>query len=243
MGDVAELVGDDRAQLGPLGLGAAGCRRGRPAWSEPIPSTYAFSEVDPAAGVDPVDLADLDPGLAAELEHVGARLAALRQRLELVEDRRQHHRRDPDEDDGEPGGQRRRRASTSARGKRRTSAISSAAPPAVSSAVIPADAGDVPEPGAERLGREADVDRALVRDQAQRQGDRGGQQRRRAAPAAAAPSSGRAASRSSRRRSGAGRPSASADEHRALDREPADQQRPLPSAVVVRRARARRALK
>ena len=40
----------------------------------------------------------------------------------------------------------------------------------------PGRPGDVPEPGAERLGREAGVDRALVRDQAQRQGDRGGQQ-------------------------------------------------------------------
>ena len=74
----------------------------------------------------------------------------------------------------------------------------------------PGRAGDVPRPRGEALGREPDVDGALVGGDARSAASRRASAAAIAAPAAAAPSSGRPASRSSRRRSARGRPSATA---------------------------------
>ena len=172
MGDVAELVGDDRAQLGPRGaveqvvveddaLGRADAvdvgvergrpggwrRRGRPRRCRPRPRGRARARRR-APGCP--------SGSGSNLLKIGARTTGAIQTKTTASP----------VTTAAPG-------ATSARGKRRTRASSSAAPPAVSTAVIPARAGDVPEPRAQRLGREPDVDRALVRDQAHRQrGDR-----------------------------------------------------------------------
>ena len=126
-------------------------------------------------------------------------------------------------------------AATSARGKRRTRAISSSAPPAVSSAVIAGRPGDVPQPRAERLGREADVDGALVRDQRERQGrdrerDRDRRARRGAHPGPAARRGARAGAVAARRAAERER-----DQHGGLDREAADHQ------PALRRRGSRRA--
>ena len=96
---VAELVGDDEAQLVARevldqrvvehdALGLAEARDVRVGGGRA------------AAGVGLVDLADVDARLARELEHVGAHLAR-RQRRELVEQRVEHDRAGVDRDHAE----------------------------------------------------------------------------------------------------------------------------------------------
>ena len=85
----------------------------------------------------PVDLADVDPGAASQLEHLGAARLPVGKRLELVEERREDHRR-------EPGGRRSRYAVTTgrpgqppaAREAARRARSGAAAPPAARTAAI-----------------------------------------------------------------------------------------------------------
>ena len=192
----------------------------------------------PAARIDAVDLADVDPCLAPEREHVGARPARCRQRLELVEDRRQDHRRDPGEDGGEHG-----------------HGGGAGNPPTAREATDEGDqkrgpggrdrdrdrgrAAEVPDPGAERLRGDPDVDRTLVRRDPERQrrdggqhgdprpGERGAAQRASGEPVEPAPQHRRPTERDR-------------DQDDVLDGEPAGQQPQLTVAVAGARARSRR---
>ena len=199
-----------------------------------------------AAGVDAVDLADLDPARSAELEHVRARAARLGQRLEVVEDRREHDRREPGEDGREPATtaalpgihqrareaahQREQQRPRRPRSARRVIAGRARRRPRATS---PSDWVERPTSTARSCGDRAE---SAASTTAISSGDR-------RAPAAAAPSSGRAPSRSSAPAHARRAPERERDQHRALDREAAEHEPALAVAVVLARARARSALK
>ena len=171
------------------------------------------------------------PASTAELEHVGARPAPVRQRLEAVEDRREHHGRDPDEDHGEPGDDRGAGEPPPAREAADQSHQERCAPGGEQRR-DPGGAGNVPEPRVQRLGREADVDRPLVRGEAHRQRhDRGqdrdpaarggGPEQRPAREPVEPPANGRRAAEGDR------------DQDGRLDEDPRDHQQALALPVIL----------
>ena len=170
MRDVGELVGHDRFEL----------RLGRIV-DQGVVEDYPLGRANSryvgverraaAAGVDPEDLAHVHPGPLAQSDHARAEVAVLRQRIEVVEawrdqDRREqaHHGPVADHDDRAWNPPIPRIAPDQARQRR-------GARPRDDRADHKA-LGLVSKPRSKRLGRQADVDGALVSRESHRKGRR-----------------------------------------------------------------------
>ena len=240
VGDVAELVGDDRAQLRPLGLARAGCRRGRPAWSSRSrrrrrsarspagwrrPGRPRRSRPRPRSPSSSTSArARLPSGSGSNLLKIGASTTGAIQT----------------KTDGEPGDRPRARASTSRAGSGGRARSGAPRPPAVISAAIagrpgrrprarsPSDWVERPTSTARSCGDQAAA-AGCHRGRQQRDrgaGDGGAEQRACGEPLEPA---------AHRRRA----PERDATSTAPSTAEPADHQPALAVAVVVRRARAR----
>ena len=165
--DVGELVGDHEADLVALEVLQQVVVEDD-ALRAPQAGDVGVGAGRPAAGVDLVDLADVDAGLAREREHVGAR-AALGQRGEPVEDRVQDDRRRVRRGHAEGDDERRGGQPPAARGAAHERHARAGAD-AGEDGPDPPRLDQVAGPLRPALGRQPDVDGALAGDRAQRQG-------------------------------------------------------------------------